>query len=376
MDRRHFIGALGAGATLACAGAAGVALAATSGVDAVVAESGFDAIVDADGHGTHRNLAAAIAAAPATGGTPFRILLGRGEWREKLIIDRPDIFLVGADRARSVLVHGTAAGMARDDGTPWGTWGCATLIVRAAGFSARGLTIANDFDYVGNLESPAFQPIGPNGLQAVALMLDAGADRSDFTDITLTGHQDTLFVEAGRARFRDCLVTGSVDFVFGAGRALFERCELQSRFRPNKPRQGYVAVPSTPAAQDCGLVFSHCTLTRESRVPDASVALGRAWRPGRTFADGKYGDPQALGSAVFLSTSMDAHIDPLIGWEPMGYTARDGSRQMLDPLQARLFEHNSRGPGAARSANRRWLDATQAAAYAPERVLAGWNPPA
>lgn len=334
----------------------------------------FDADVRRDGSGSHATLAAAIADAPDDGRAPYRILVGRGLWREKLVIDKPNLHLLGEDRQGSVIDFDAAAGMARPDGQAWGTWGCASVIVRAPDFHAQGLRIQNSFDYVGNLAMPRFEPIGPNGAQAVALMLDRGADRSHLRDVTLTGHQDTLFAEAGRTLFERCVVTGSVDFVFGAGRARFEDCELQSRFRPGKPRQGYVAVPSTPASQAQGLVFDRCRLTREDAVPDASVALGRAWRPGRTFADGQYGDPQALGSAVFLSCWMDAHIDAALGWEPMAYTARDGQRVMLEPRDARLFEHDSRGPGAARSPSRRWLEAAQIAAYSRASMFDGWTP--
>lgn len=366
MQRRTFLGG----------GLATAALVACGQTRAVRMADGFDAEVRADGLGSHRSIAAAIADAPLDGQRPWRILVGAGRWREKLVVDRPHIHLVGADRASSVIQFDAAAGQPGPDGAPWGTWGCASVIVRAADFSAHGLTIENSFDYLGNLDSPHFQPIGPNGLQAVALMLDQGADRCRLTDVDLHGHQDTLFVDAGRSLFRGCRITGSVDFVFGAGRALFQDCELRSRARPGKPRQGYVAVPSTPAAQDCGLVFERCRLTREAAVPDASVALGRAWRPGRTFADGKYGDPGVLGSAVFVSCWMDAHIDPQAGWDAMAYTARDGTRVMLEPLEARLYEFDSRGPGAARSPVRRWLSAEQAAAYTPMRVLAGWETPA
>lgn len=359
--------------TLLGGGLAAVALAACRAPRATRDTDGFDAEVRADGLGSHRTIAAAVADAPVDGTRPYRVRIGPGRWREKLVIDRPHIHLVGAHRAASVIHYDAAAGQARPDGEPWGTWGCASVIVRAADFSARNLTIENSFDYLGNLDSPHFQPIGPNGLQAVALMLDQGADRSFFSDVDLHGHQDTLFVDAGRSLFRGCRVTGSVDFVFGAGRALFQDCVLHSRARPDKPRQGYVAVPSTPAAQDCGLVFERCGLTREAQVPDASVALGRAWRPGRSFPDGKYGDPGALGSAVYLSCWMDAHIDPVAGWDAMAYTARDGQRVMLEPLDARLYEFDSRGPGAARSPNRRWLSPEQATAFAPARVLAGWE---
>jgi pectinesterase len=365
MLRRQFLGA----------GLAAATLAACRTAPRPAATEVFDATVRADGRGSHRTLAAAIADAPLEGLRPYRVLVGAGRWREKLVIDRPNIHLVGAGRDASVIFFDAAAGQARPDGQPWGTWGCASVIVRARDFSASRLGIANTFDYLGNLDSPDFQPIGPNGLQAVALMLDQGADRCVFTDVDLRGHQDTLFVDAGRSAFRGCRIGGSVDFVFGGGRALLQDCELRSRARPaDKLRQGYIAVPSTPAAQDCGLVFERCRLTREAAVPDRSVALGRAWRPGKIFPDGRYGDPGALGSAVYLSCWMDAHIDAAAGWDPMAYTARDGQRVMLEPQDARLFEFDSRGPGAARSHNRRWLDAAQAAAYAPARVLDGWEP--
>lgn len=336
----------------------------------------FDAVVATTpraGVRTFATLGDAVAAAPSEGIWPFRILVTRGRWHEKLVVDRPNVHLIGEDRAGSVLTFDAAAGMARPDGEAWGTWGCASVTVRAPDFRAENLTIENAFDYVGNLAAPKFEPIGPNGAQAVALMLDAGADRCVFERVDLIGHQDTLFTDAGRSLFRDCRIRGSVDFVFGGGNALFESCELHSRFRPGKDRQGYVAVPSTPAAQAFGLTFLQCRLTRDAQISDGSVALGRAWRPGRTFPDGKYGDPDAVGAAVYLGCWMDAHIDPS-GWDEMGYTARDGQRVMLHPDAARLFEYDSRGPGAHRSSSRRQLDRAQRARFTREAILAGWLP--
>lgn len=336
----------------------------------------FDAIVASQPREATRVFASvgeAIAAAPAGGTRPYRILVTRGHWREKLTVDRPNIHLVGEDRAGTVLSFDAAAGMKRPDGEPWGTWGCASVTVRAPDFVARNLTIENAFDYVGNLATPKFEPIGPNGAQAVALMLDAGADRCAFDGVDFIGHQDTLFADAGRSHFHDCHVSGSVDFVFGGGNALFEDCTLHSRFRPGKERQGYVAVPCTPSAQPYGLTFLRCRLTRDAAIPDGSVALGRAWRPGRTFPDGKYGDPDAVGAAVFLDCWMDAHIDAR-GWDEMGYTARNGQRLMLQPATARLFEHGSRGPGAHRAPTRRELDRAQRARHTRDAILAGWSP--
>lgn len=351
MQRRHFLGhSLAAGSLLLGARVARARAATAPDFDALVSRS-----PDRGAH-VYPSVGAAISSAPRDGTRPYRIGIDAGIWHEKLVVDRPNLQLIGRHRHASVLQFDAAAGMARPDGEPWGTWGCASLTVRAPGFVAENLTIANAFDYLGNLATPRFEPIGPNGAQAVALMLDAGSDRAQLREVDLLGHQDTLFVDAGRAWFEHCRISGSVDFVFGAGTAWFERCELVSRFRPDKPRQGYIAVPSTLRSTPVGLVFDRCRLLREARVPDASVALGRAWRPGRTFADGKYGDPDAIGHAVFLSCWMDTHVAHE-GWDAMAYTARDGSRPMLEPSEARLFEFDSRGPGARLHAGRRQMEA-------------------
>ncbi|MEZ5440073.1 MAG: pectinesterase family protein [Lysobacterales bacterium] len=296
---------------------------------------------------TFASVSAAIAAAPIEGQRPFRIGISAGRWTEKLLVDRPHVQLIGAGRAQTILSFAAAAGDRGPDGEPWGTWGCASLIIRALDVQLHHLTVENAFDYVGHLYDSNYQPIGANGLQAVALMLDQGADRCVFEDLGVHGHQDTLFVDHGRSRWRNCRISGSVDFIFGAGQAVFERCRIHSRFRPGKPRQGYLAAPSTLRSEPVGLLFDQCLLQRDAEVPDGSVALGRPWRPTRQFADGRYGDPQVAGMTVYRRCWMDAHIDRQ-AWDAMGYTARDGSRQMLEPAEARFGEYRNHGPGAHR----------------------------
>lgn len=310
------------------------------------------------GIATYTRIADAIAAAPREGAEPFRIAIDAGVWNEKLVIDRPNIELVGAGRDACRIGSDRAAGHRRDDGEYWGTWGCASVIVRAPGFRARALTIENRFDYLGHLANPTLETVGANGAQAVALMFDAGSDRACLEDCAIDGHQDTLFAEAGRSWLRRCRVRGSVDFIFGAGECVLDDCEIVSRFRPGKERQGYLTAPSTLATQSVGLLLRRCTLEREPEVPAASVALGRPWRPTRTFADGRYGDPAVRGSAAFIDCWMDAHIDAR--WDDMAYTARDGTRVMFFAAQARLAEAGSRGPGAAAGAQRRQLDSEEA----------------
>lgn len=310
------------------------------------------------------SLQAAIDRAP--GDRPFRIALPAGTFREKLQVTRANVILVGAGRERTRIVFGDYAGAPQPGGAVRALRSSATLTVVEAGFQARDLTVENDFDYVANLLKSERSYAGGVGLQGLALSLADAADKALFERVTFIGHQDTLFADAGRSCFRDCSISGSVDFIFGGGIAWFEHCEIRSRFRPGFQRnQGFITAPSTRRDQRFGLVFDDCSLLREPLVPNGSVVLGRPWRPN--------GDTRALGQAVFLRSWMDAHVSA-DGWDEMGYAGPDGTRIFLQPGEARLAEYASRGPGGFRTPRRPWLAETEARAFTRDRVLDGWGP--
>ena len=331
----------------------------------------FDAIV---GEGGFTSLAEALAHAPHDATKPHRILLRAGTWREKLTIDKPYIHLIGEGRERSILAFDAWSGQVAPDGERWGTRRSATLTIAAPDFAATKLGIVNSFDYDRAIANPP--PSSALGYQAVALALNAGADRSTFDDVFLDGHQDTLMADAGRASFLHCRVRGHIDFIFGAGTAWFEACEIVARMRSatsDEGRVGYLTAPSTLRSTPYGLVFQHCRLKKESNVPPGAYALGRPWRPTTTFADGRYGNPEAVGQTVFLDCWMDDHIDDM-GWDRMGYNTKEGTRAFVEPRDARFREYRSRGPGAKPHPARVMLTREQAREFTRERVLGGWRP--
>jgi pectinesterase len=336
----------------------------------------YDAVVTKGASASARRfgtVAEAVAAAP--GNKPFRILVTAGVWRERIVVAKSNVHLVGEGADKTMIVFNTFAGEKGPDGQPLGTFGTPTVIVGAPDFSAKHLTIANDFDYVAHLPKPtADDKTGASGSQAVALAVQDAADRAFFEDCRLSGWQDTLYTNAGRSLFRKCKIDGCVDFIFGMGRVVFDACEILSRIRPGQDFNGFIAAPNTNRYQPYGMVFLDCRLTKEPGMAPHSMTLGRPWRRTGAFPDGRYGDPDAVGAAVYLHCWMDDHIVPE-GWYPMGYNAKGGGRAMLQPQEARLFEFDSSGPGAGpASASRRILSAEQALPYKPELVLDGWMP--
>jgi len=311
----------------------------------------YDAVVAKPGElgpaGTRfESLGAALAAAPPAG--PFRIWLGAGTWTEKLAVRTANVSITGEDRQRTRLRYDAAAGLKGPAGTPWGTSGSATLTVSAPGFHAENLTIENGFDPAEEARRSGLV-LGdwPGGQQAVALMLAGASDGAILRNADVLGRQDSLFTDSGTALFDRCLVTGTVDFIFGGGRTMLRDCEIRSRTRPPvQPQGGCIAAPSTKADQEAGLIFHRCHLTAEPGIPDGSVFLGRSWRPTRSFPDGRYGDPQALGMAAYLECFMGPHIAPT-GWTEMSYNDRRGERVALQPETARFYEAGNTGPGAS-----------------------------
>lgn len=344
----------------------------------------YDAIVtdkaDDTTTATYPTIAEAIARAPIHGQEPYVIYLPEGHYREKVLIDKPNIHLIGAGRDTTVISYGDYAGMPAPGSKPgsgekMGTFATATLTVEATDFRAENLTIENSFDFLATDALPKDHTDKVNGTQAVALETGLGSDRSAFRNVRLLGYQDTLFVQGGRSYFLDSVIEGNVDFIFGAGQALFEQSDIVTRPRgTERENVGYVTAPSTDISNEFGLVFLNCRLLKASGVPANSSPLGRPWHPTTTFPDGRYADPDAIGATVFINSYMDDHVTA-DGWASMRGTSRDGTKStVFTPDSARFFEYQSHGPGAKQHEQRRQLSDADAEQYTRDRILAGWQP--
>lgn len=346
-NRRTVLGGLGA-------------IALVSGACQHTQSKPFDAIVGADGY---PSVSSAIASAPDTPTRPFRILVREGFWHEKLRIEKPHIHLIGESRDRSVLNFDAAEGTLGSDGKRYGLR-CGSVEIYSTDCVLENLTVRNSFDYNGAREHPNDNPEG-EWIQALALTIGGKADRTRVENVNLESWQDTLFVNKGRSYFRNCRIDGVMDYIFGAGTAYFESCEIHSLKRPGYtlPREGHITAPSTDITNPYGLIFSDCRLTKTADMPVGAMTLGRPWHNTKT----------AIGQSVFLNCWMDDHIDPE-GWDRMKYGRNeDGSLKWFLPEDARFFEYRSHGPGSNGTPQRRQLTTAEAGLYSRNQVLGNWS---
>ncbi|WP_330274803.1 pectinesterase family protein [Lentzea sp. NBC_00516] len=291
----------------------------------------------------------AIDAAPAGG----VITLPKGVYREvvKIPATKQNLTLRGATgRAQDVVIDfDNANGTKKPDGTTYGTTGSATATIAASGFTARDLTFRNSFDRAKHPEI--------TGTQAVAVK--ATGDRMLFDRVRFEGHQDTLYADtpdvATRSRqyYRDCAITGDVDFLFGRATAVFERATITALNRGGDPN-GYVTAASTRKDNPHGFLIVNSKIL--SDAPAGTYFLGRPWHPG--------GDPDAIAQVVIRDTVLPAAIKSAPWTDMSGFPWRG----------ARFAEYRNTGPGAGTGTDRPQLTAEQARQHTKDAYLSGWNP--
>ncbi|XP_075500392.1 pectinesterase-like [Primulina tabacum] len=135
-----------------------------------------------------------------------------GIYHENVFIpkEKINLYLVG-DGIDKTRISGN-----RSENMGFLTYDTATVRVAANGFVAKEVTFENT--------------AGVNMNQSVAVTIEGLY--SAFYRCRFLGYQDTLYVWQGIQFFRECDIYGTVDFIFGESRALFQNCNVYAR-RPS-----------------------------------------------------------------------------------------------------------------------------------------------
>ncbi len=291
---------------------------------------------------TYKTVQAAVDSVPAGNSDTKVILVMAGDYEERLVVNTPNISLVGEDR-ESTLIHyyPGVLGSAYEAGGDMDKR-CAVYIQSGAeSFSAENISFANDYVYS--------TPDSKSNKSADALRCDA--EGVVFVNVKLSGVQDTLYMHQGHQYYYKCRIEGLIDFIYSGdnARAFFNDCEIVFVYESTKT-SGYVCAPKTAEDADYGLTFYDCVVIGEEGCSGTGYLLARPWG--------------ASAYITWISCYMGRSV-----YKIMPYGAMSGNQ----PENARFFEFGTYGPGYAINADRRQISPNKAEEMISDSYL-GWSP--
>lgn len=296
-----------------------------------------DAIVAKDGSGKYKTITEALAAVPPKNNKTFVIYIKAGVYVEQVNVTRrmPNVMFIG-DGPTKTRISGR---LNFAQGT--NTYRTATVIISGEHFMAKNIGFENTAGAIGH--------------QAVAIRVSA--DYAIFYNCHMDGYQDTLYAHTYRQFYRDCSISGTIDFIFGDATVVFQNCKLIVRKPLDNQQCIITAQGRIDPREPTGIVLHNCFITGEAAyIPVKAKNRAYLGRPWKNFS-----------RTIIMGTHIDDMIDPE-GWLPwMGSFA-------LDTLY--YSEFNNKGPGAVETSRVTWrgikkISARQAKGYAPAAFFRG-----
>ncbi|CAI9096041.1 OLC1v1032107C3 [Oldenlandia corymbosa var. corymbosa] len=240
-----------------------------------------DITVAQDGSGDYKTISEALAASSKirSGSSRLVIYVKSGIYKENVVVTKSmtNIMMVGDGMGSTVV---TGSKNVQDGAT---TFRSATFAVMGDRFIAQDMTFENT--------------AGPAKHQAVALR--SGSDFSVFYRCGFKGYQDTLYAYSKRQFYRDCDISGTVDFIFGDAVVVFQGCNINLRQPMRNQINTVTAQGRSDPNENTGIII-HNSQISGSGVSVKSY-LGRPW--------------QKCSRTVIMRSGISGAIDAA-GWFP------------------------------------------------------------
>jgi len=273
-------------------------------------------VVAKDGSGKFKTINEALNAMPKTYTGRYVIQVKEGVYEEYVTITRvmANVTLNG-DGSKKTIITGKKNAI---DGVT--TFKSATFTAQGDGFMAIGVGFQNT--------------AGAEKHQAVALLVLS--DKSIFLNCKMDGFQDTLYAHSKAQFYRNCIISGTVDFIFGDAAAVFQNCIITLR-RPMDNQQNIATAQGRAECREAtGFVLQKCEFTAEAGLtaagrPPIKNYLGRPWRE--------------CSRTIIMESDIPALIDKA------GYLPWNGDFALKTLYYA---EYANKGPGADTAGRVTW----------------------
>jgi len=244
-----------------------------------------DVTVAKDGSGQFKTINEALPLIPKNSNKTFVIYIKEGVYQEYVELNKSmtHVMMIG-DGPHKTRITGNKNFV---DGIP--TFKTCTVGVSGDYFIAKNIGIANT--------------AGAEKHQAVALKVQS--DFSIFYNCSFDGYQDTLYAHTKRQFYRDCTISGTIDFVFGDSAAVFQSCTFVVR-KPMDNQQCIVTAQGRKERrQPSAIILLNSKVVADPALYPVrfqrKVYLGRPWKE--------------FSRTIIMKTHLDDLIQPE-GWSP------------------------------------------------------------
>ncbi|CAK8572490.1 unnamed protein product [Lathyrus sativus] len=293
-----------------------------------------------DGSGDFKSINEALMKVPVKSKKAFVIYIKEGVYREYIEVTKhmTHVVFVG-DGGQKTRITGNKNFI---DGI--NTYNTATVAIQGDHFTAINMGFENS--------------AGPHKHQAVALRVQG--DKSILFNCSMDGYQDTLYVHAMRQFYRDCTISGTIDFVFGNALSVFQNCKFVVR----KPMSNQKCIVTAQGRKErfhpSAIVIQGGSIVSDPDFYpvrfDHKAYLARPWKN--------------FSRAIFMDTFIDdlIHPDGYMPWQtPEGFSGMD---------TCFYAEYHNYGPGSNKSKRVRWagirnLNSKTAHLFAPSKFFHG-----
>ncbi|XP_047308039.1 pectinesterase-like [Impatiens glandulifera] len=291
-----------------------------------------------DGSGQFKTISDALAAMPTAYEGRYNIYVKEGIYQEYPIVSKNMINVtIYGDGSQKSVVTGNKNFV---DGVR--TFQTATFTVLGDGFMAQSIGFKNT--------------AGGEKHQAVAIRVQA--DRSVFLNCRMEGYQDTVYAQTHRQFYRGCLITGTVDFIFGDAASIFQNCVMYI-MKPLDNQQTIVTAQGRiDKRETTGIVLQNCKILADKGFEEDKMKfknyLGRPWKE--------------YSRTIVMESEIGELIDPA-GWMPW-----EGDFALNTLYYA---EYANTGPGAKTDSRVKWagykgiISKTEAQKYTVTPFLQG-----
>ena len=228
------------------------------------------------------------------------IYIGGGVYNQKVEILRDNVTIIG-EGADTKITFSDYAKKIHTDGKEYNTFRTYTLCITGNNVKLENFIVENSNTDPETKGQCVALSVHGNNFSAVNMELISTQDTlflSPFPDDLVVRYrgfipQRQLYGEGGNLHlFKNCRISGTVDFIFGCSEAYFLNCEIISL--KDARNCGYAAAPAHPLAESHGFTFIDCSFINGG-AQENTVYLARPWRD--------------FGKCNFINCKIGSHIN-------------------------------------------------------------------